>query len=197
MKQASVSAEQVVRADLSRQVALAIDYASLNGSGTSNQPLGIQQNGSITTLQPYGANSGNPDWGGIVAQETAVAIGNADVGSLSYMTSCAGRGKLKGVVKNAGTGYPIYLCENNQVNGYPLLATNQIPSNLTVGTSTDVTNMTFGNWSDLAIALFGALDILVDPYTGSSSGTVRLCIFQDADIKVRHEASFCNLLFRK
>lgn len=197
MKQASVSAEMVMRQDLSRQVALAVDLAALNGSGSSNQPLGLLQNGSITTLSLYGTNSGDPDYTGLVKQETTVATGNADLGALKYMTSAAGRGKLKSTVKNAGTGYPIYLCENNEVNGYPLLATNQIPSNLTVGSSSDVTASIFGNWNDLVISFFGALDVLVDPYTGSSSNTVRVCVFQDTDIKVRHEASFCNLTFRK
>jgi hypothetical protein len=48
----------------------------------------------------------------------------------------------------------------------------------------------FGNWSDLVIAMWGMLDVLVDPYTGSSAGTVRVVALQSADINLRHDESF-------
>ncbi|MDQ5880828.1 MAG: hypothetical protein QG616_658, partial [Pseudomonadota bacterium] len=35
-----------------------------------------------------------------------------------------------------------------------------------------------------------AFDILVDPYTGSSAGTVRVACFTETDFGVRHPESF-------
>ena len=70
-------------------------------------------------------------------------------------------------------------------------ATNQMPSNLSKGTATSIlSSMIFGNFSDLIIGYWGQLDILVDPYTGSNTGTVRIVALQDADIQVRHPESF-------
>ena len=43
----------------------------------------------------------------------------------------------------------------------------------------------------MVIAMWGTLEILVDPYSGSKSGRVGITGFQDFDMGVRHEESFC------
>ena len=192
--QDSTDAEGMVRADIAKQIALGIDAAGLVGSGTGPTPLGLFNNTNVPVIS-LGANSGPPTLNAIIKMETSVAAANADLGKLAYMTSAPGRGSLKTTVKNAAAGYPVYLCEDNEVNGYPLHCTNQIPSTFTQGSGTGLTGMVFGNFADLVIALFGATDILVDPFTGSSSGTVRIAAFQDADIHNRHDLSFANLIF--
>jgi len=42
----------------------------------------------------------------------------------------------------------------------------------------------------LLIGMYGGLDIVVDPYTASSSGTVRIVALQTVDVAVRHAVSF-------
>ncbi|MEZ7686630.1 phage major capsid protein, partial [Neisseria flavescens] len=51
----------------------------------------------------------------------------------------------------------------------------------------------FGNWSDLMIAHWGVLDVIVDPYTKSTAGAVRITTLQDVDIAVRHVESFAAI----
>ena len=66
-----------------------------------------------------------------------------------------------------------------------------MPSNLVKGSSGSVCSALIqGNWNDLIIGNWGTLDLMVDPYTGSTSGTVRVVALQDADIAVRHPESF-------
>jgi hypothetical protein len=48
----------------------------------------------------------------------------------------------------------------------------------------------FGNFADVILGLWGALEILVDPYTSSASGTVKVTAFQSYDVGVRHAGSF-------
>jgi hypothetical protein len=50
--------------------------------------------------------------------------------------------------------------------------------------------MFFGNFSELLIGYWGGLDVLVDPYTGGSAGTLRVRVLMDCDIAVRHAESF-------
>lgn len=50
--------------------------------------------------------------------------------------------------------------------------------------------MFFGNWADLVIAFWSGLDLMVDPYSNSTSGTVRVVALQDVDVAVRHPVSF-------
>jgi hypothetical protein len=66
------------------------------------------------------------------------------------------------------------------INGYQGIVSNQA----TAG------NLYFGNFSDLLIGMFGGLDIVVDPYSNSTSGTVRVVALQSVDVAVRHAVSF-------
>ena len=56
--------------------------------------------------------------------------------------------------------------------------------------SAEAGDIWFGNWSDCIIGYWSSLDLLVDPYTHSSSGTIRITALQDVDVAFRHAASF-------
>ena len=176
--QSSIDIENFVRTDLAIAAALGIDLASLYGSGASGQPTGVANQSGINTTTFAGAD---PTFAEVVAMETAVDVDNALVGSLGYITDAAMRGAFKTTEKASGTAQFIWE-PGNTVNGYRAGITNQV-------TDGDVF---FGNWADLIIAMWGGLDLTVDPYTNSASGTVRVVGLQDIDIAVRHAVSFCH-----
>ncbi len=195
MLQSSIDVEQFVRNDLASILALAIDYAALHGSGSSNQPTGIASTSGIGSVVG-GTNGANPDWADIIDLETEVAVDNADVGRMGYMTNTKVRGYLKKTKHNPTYG-DAYLWPVNarDINGYQAYVTNQVASDLDKGTSTGICSaIFFGNWADLIMGFWSGLDILVDPYTGSTSGTVRVVALQDVDIAVRHAQSFAAML---
>ena len=193
LAQASLDVENFVRTDLATVLALAIDFAALHGVGASNQPRGIANTAGIGVVIG-GANGLAPNWGHIVGLETEVAIDNADVGNLSYMTNPRVRGRLKTTSK-AGTEALMVWGENAEpLNGYRAFVTSQVRSDLTRGTGTNLSAIFFGNWADLIIGHWGTLDILVDPYTGGTSGTVRVIALQDVDVAVRQPMSFAAML---
>lgn len=195
LKQSSIDVESFVRGDLSMVQALAIDLASLHGSGSSNQPTGVAATSGIGSVAG-GTNGAAPTWANIIALETEVAQDNADIGRVAYMTNTKVRGKLKGTEKFSSTGFPVWSeSPSTPLNGYPGWVTNQVSSTLTKGSSSGVCSaIFFGNWADLLIGMWGGLDILVDPYTGGTSGTVRVVALQDVDIAVRHPESFAAML---
>jgi len=192
-EQINTDAEMFVRDDLANVVARGVDLAGLNGSGVSNQPLGVMQNPNVPTV-PIGTNGGPPTWGVVVGLETQVSVSNADLGALSYIVNAKGRGTLKQTVKVAASTFPIYLWEDGEVNGYPVFVTNQLPSNLTKGTGTGLSPILFGNWNDLIYAFWSGMDVTVGPYTGGLSGTLRVIMLQDVDVNVRHPESFAKTL---
>lgn len=192
--QSSIAIEQMVRMDLIDQLAVAIDVAGLAGAGTGSEPSGILTSTSVGTATA-GTNAGAPTWQLMVDLETAVANGNADVGSLAYFVNSKTRGKLKTVTKStsAVAGF-IWEGGAAPVNGYQAHVTNQLPSNLTKGTSTAICSAAiFGNFADLVIGQWGGLDLLVDPYSGSTAGTMRVVALQDIDILIRRNASFAYI----
>jgi len=192
--QSSIDVEAFVRNDLATILALEIDRVALHGSGASNQPTGIAATAGIGSVAG-GTNGAAPSWANIIALESAVAVANADVGNLAYCTNAKARGKLKSVEKATNTGMFVYTEGSTPLNGYQAVITNQVASNLVKGTSGSVCSaIFFGNWRDLLIGMWSGLDLLVDPYTGSTAGTVRVVALQDVDIAVRHPESFAAML---
>ncbi|MEJ2790098.1 MULTISPECIES: phage major capsid protein [unclassified Pseudoxanthomonas] len=193
--QSSIDVEAFTQRDLATTLALGIQQAAINGSGASNQPLGILGTVGIGNVAG-GTNGLAPTWDHIVDLETAVAVANADVGTLGYLTNAKVRGKLKKTfVDGPGAGERVWQQGDAPLNGYRAGVTNAVPSNLDKGTSADVCSaIVFGNWADLIIGMWGGLDLLVDPYTGGAAGTVRVIVHQDVDVAVRHAESFAAML---
>lgn len=192
--QSSISVEQMVNQDLATVLGLAIQQAAINGTDASNQPSGILS--MVTPSVIGGTNGAAPTWSHIVALETAVAVANADMGTLGYLTNTKVRGRLKTTEKFTGTsGMPVWADGGEPLNGYRAGVTNAVPSNLTKGTANGVASaIIFGNFADLMIGMWGSLDIMVDPYTGSTAGTVRVVALQDVDVAVRNAESFATMV---
>jgi HK97 family phage major capsid protein len=195
--QSSIDVEALVRNDLALALALSLDLSALMGDGSSNTPTGVGYTSGIGDVAG-GTHGGAPTWANIVELETDVAVSNADIGSLAYITNAKVRGKLKQVMTVATYGeIPLWVGSANgpgMLNGYPAYVTNQISSTLTKGNSSVASAILFGNWADLIVGLWSGIDILVDPYTASTTGTVRVVALQDADIAVRRAVSFSAML---
>ena len=192
MIQSSIDMEQFVRQDLALTLAIAMDLAAINGSGSSGQPTGVL-NASIGSVAG-GTNGLAPTYTHMVNLEKEVSKDNALLGSLGYLTNSDVVAKLKVTEKASNTAQFIWENGSNgmgSVNGYRAAVSNQVPNNLDKGSSSGVCSaIIFGNWRDLIIANWGTADVLVDPYTGSATGTVRVRMLMDTDISVRHAESF-------
>ena len=189
--QSSMDVEAFIRSELATTLALEIDRAAINGSGSSNQPTGILNVSGIGAVAG-GTNGAAPDWADIVDLESAVSVDNADMGALGYLTNASVRGKLLQTEKASSTGQYVW-GEGNTLRGYNAAVSNQVPSNLTKGSGTGLSAILFGNWNDLIIGTWGGIDINIDTSTGSASGTVRVVALQDVDIAVRHAESFAAM----
>jgi HK97 family phage major capsid protein/HK97 family phage prohead protease len=193
--QSTPAVEWILQQDLAAVLGAEIDRAAIAGSGSGAEPRGILNTTGIGNVEG-GTNGAAPTWTHIVALESALATANVVDGStLAYLTNAKVRGKLKTtqIVPTYGDTM-IWADGPTPVNGYRAAVSNNVPSNLSKGTSTGVCSaILFGNWSDLLIGQWGALDLLVDPYTASASGTVRIRVLQDVDIAVRHPESFAAM----
>lgn len=194
-EQMNTDAEMFAREDLTATMATGIDYTALNGSGIAPEPRGVMQQPGVPTV-PLGTDGAAPTWSQIVGLETSVAVGNADVGKLAYITNPKVRGKLKTTPMVSAPAMPFWLWNGQSpdtpVNGYPCHVTNQVSSSYSKGLGTGLSGMVFGNWDDLLLVFWSGLDVIVDPFTGSASGTLRIVTLQDFDTNIRHTASFAK-----
>lgn len=175
--QGNPSVENLVLADLASNIALAIDKAAISGTGATGQPTGILNTNGINAVDCTTAKGGL-NWANVVNFETKVAAGNADVNNMHYIAGAGVTGLLKTTEKTTGSGK--FLLENNEVNGYGFTRSNQ------VGADT----MLFGDFSQIITALWGGLDIMIDPYTKAASGGTVIRAFQSLDIGLRYAQSF-------
>ncbi len=188
--------EQLILSDINSIINLAVDRACLHGSG-SGEPLGIASTAGVssvtvamlapsaltTTLHPF-----------LVSLETTVATNNADLGALAYLVNPKMRAAAKATTKFSAAGAPPVWEPGDKLNGYRAAVTNQIATNLTVGSATTIcTAVFYGNWSDVLIAQFngGAADVIVDPYSLAQNSVVRICARRWVDVALRHPSSFC------
>lgn len=190
--QSSVSIENFIRRELETAIAKAVDVAAINGSGASNQPTGILNTSGIGDVAG-GTNGLAPTFDHLVDLESEVAIDNADMGALAYLTTPGIRGKLKKTKIDTGSGIFVWGQNEGGLNGYGAVVSTQVPSTLTKGSSTDCHAIIFGNWNELILAQWGGYDLVVDPYTRSKEALVVLVANSWWDIAVRHAESFAAM----
>ncbi|MCG8694919.1 MAG: phage major capsid protein, partial [Minwuiales bacterium] len=197
LRQSSPDAELIVRTDLAIAAALAIDLAAINGTGVDPIPEGILNTAGIGDV-PLGVNGDQPTWGSVINLWTEVAIDNAAFGSTGYLTNAAVIGKLAQTEKAAGTAQFIGMLPGadgmSSVAGQRAGVSNQVPSDLTKGTSVGVLSaMIYGNWRDLMIGEWGSLEIQVNPYSKDTQGQVRITVYHEVDVAVRRAESFAAI----
>jgi HK97 family phage major capsid protein/HK97 family phage prohead protease len=175
--QSSIDVEAMVRNDLTRVIALELDRVGIYGTGSSNQPLGLVNTTGIgsQTITTYGT------FEEYIGMETDVAVANADAGSMRYIVNASARGALKFTAKSASAVAAGFVYENDEINGYPAIVSNQLQSN----------DALFGDFSMMIMGMWSGLDLTVDPYAGATAGTVRIIALQDVDLAVKQPGAFC------
>jgi len=194
MQENGYGIEGIIRNDLATRIALAMELGVINGGGT-NEPTGILGTAGIGSVAG-GTNGLAPTLDHLIALETAVALLDADVGSMGYLTNVAVRGKLKRTPIEAGTSAERIWgsASNTMLNGYNVAVTNQVPSNLTKGSASGTCSaIIFGNFADLVVAQWGGIDIQVNPYIKDTEGLVRITADAYYDSGIRRAASFAAM----
>lgn len=187
------AADLIVTNDLLAALANSLDFAGLHGPG-GNSPAGVAGTSGIG-LVLGGTNGAAPSFQNMLDLRAEVAIDNADFGQLAFISNASVQKKLSGTLKVTVSG-SAFVVEDDKIIGVRTLWSNNVRADLVKGSSGAVCSAIFyGNWEDLVLALWGpGLDILVDPYTGSGAGTVRVVSFIDADVAVRRPQSFAVML---
>ena len=198
--QSTPAIEDLLRQDMVAQVATAIDLAAITGTGASNQPRGILNTSGIGSVVG-GTNGATITLDNLADLKREVAIDDADSPTAAFLTNAKVEAKL---AKATASGTGAYLLQPEgstgdtpaRIFGRRFSVSNQVPSNLTKGTASGICSaVIYGNFSDLLIGMWGATDILVNPYgTGYTNGDVEIRVMQTVDVAVRHPESFAAIL---
>lgn len=195
--QSELAIEQFLRMDLAQQLTLAVDDGLLNGDGTGNTMTGLRNFSGIGSVA-IGTNGGAPTWGTIIDLKTEVAVDNALMingrpNNVGYLFNAATEGTLQQTQITPTYGDRMIVpAEGGRVAGYGYRVSNQLPSNLTKGSGTNLSSAVFANWYEQIVGMWGGLDVMVDPYTNSHTGSVRVSAFLSVDTGARHAEAFAS-----
>ena len=128
--QSTPDIEQLIRADFVALLADAIDTAAINGSGSSNQPLGILNTPGIGSVAG-GTNGLAPHLDHLLDLKKEVAVDNADVASCGFLTNA----KVEAVLAKLKDSDSQYLLSpygtelgRTQIAGRRFEVSNNVPS---------------------------------------------------------------------
>ena len=191
VQQSNPSIEAVVRDEMLRTFASAIDSVCINGGG-SNEPTGVIGSGD-TPVSSIGTNGGAITWAKIQELIKTVEDANAVGTSPAFLTNPSVASQLRQLPKQAsGVEGNFLLDPDGRLSGYFVGYTTNVPSNLTKGSSSGVCSaLIFGDFSQFFLAFLSGLDVVVDSSSLSTSGGTRLAFFQDVDCAVRNPGGFC------
>jgi HK97 family phage major capsid protein/HK97 family phage prohead protease len=208
--QATPGIEQLVRNDLVDGINVAMDLGILNGTGSSGQPTGIMQTSGIGSVA-IGTNGGAITMETLVNLETELTIDNVPVdrSSINYITNAKVMGALKKLRAGGSTTTdgPFLVNDNlvaigrggtpSVINGYPVYVTNQVPSNLTKGSSSGVCSaVLIGDFSQATVGMWGnGLEITVgEDQDDFSKALTSVRGIVSYDVGVREPKAFATVL---
>ena len=166
--QDSIGAEQAIRADIVAAINSKLESTILGSAqGSTTTPAGIFYGQSPKTIATFKD---------ICDLEASIEDANV-IGECKYVMSNKAKAALRNMPKS--TKSTQLVMENGEVDGTPVLNTSNV----------EAQNIAYGDWNNLAIGQWGAIDLVVDPYTLAKDGQVRIVInaFFDA-VTLRPEA---------
>ena len=207
--QATPGIEALVRSDLVSTVNLGVDLAILNGSGSSGQPTGIMQTSGIGSVAG-GTNGAAISLENLINLEREVLIDNAGGNNMGYVTNAKVLAKLKALRAGgsaSGDGAFLWNTDLNArgrgatpgvINGYQIGVSNQVPSNLTKGsTSGSCSAVLFGDFSQCLVGFWGnGMELAVSDSDGTdfTKALTSVRAITTLDVAVRQASGFSAIL---
>jgi HK97 family phage major capsid protein len=176
------AASGVIAHSFARQMAIGLDYAALRGTGTAPEPLGVLNTSGVTQTS-HGANGtalSNYDW----FLEAAGLLRDANFEPNAHIVAPRTATELALLKNSLGD----YLHPPSSL--LPILDTNQIPTNLTVGTSDTASEIYTGAWANLAIGLRTSFELIFLRERYADFGQYGFIAHMRADVQVLHPGAF-------
>ena len=194
--QALPEVEALLRADMIEAIAQKIDLTAINGSGSSNQPTGILQTTGIGSVA-LATNGAAASVDNLIDLKGEVAIDSADQSTAGFLINAKVERALS-KLKDSNNNYLLdpyasYL-EEASLCGRRVVVSNNVPSNLTKGSGSNLSAIIYGDFSQLMIAMFSNVEVLIDPYSDFASGKVGIRALASFDIGIRQPSSFAAIV---
>lgn len=176
LTQGTPDATNIVLNDLFEVMARKLENTILKGATVSTLTIpGLAGTTGVKTVVI--ADVTRATWQDMLKFEAAVSS-YANMGNVQFILSGPDRAMFKGISKDTGSGR--FICESNEIDGYKAAISGELASG----------DIFFGDFSRILVGRWGGLEVMIDPYSLSKSGGVRLVVRMICDIAVRQPEAF-------
>lgn len=187
--QSSVDAENEVRRTLMRGLGESLDTALLYGTG-GNEIAGVDQIANIAVGGSQQIDYSKADgisYPNCLEAVEKIGTANADGPSMEWITSWKFWAQAKGTAMLPNGSMPIWY--NNMIADIPATKTSQVRQGQQ-GSVAKADHGWIGNWMHLLVAMWGGMDIVVDPFSLADRGMIRVVGFYRVDSAFAHDEAF-------
>jgi len=189
---------ELIENELVASLSLELDRAALRGTGTGQEPTGLRNQAGVT-IQSLGVNGATPTYGSLMTAVTSVLGANLDPTAIVLASRTAQQLASLADTTNQPLQPPA------PVAALPRFVTNQLPINLTQGTSVDTSEIFVGDFSQLIVGIrphvrievsradagpFGGVQFKADTSASISTMSVNLLAYLRADVQLLHPEAF-------
>jgi len=194
LTQAVIDVDTLVRQDLARDMALAVDFAAIQGPTGGNSPVGIMYTTGVQSFV-VAADSGN---GGAVAYADVIKMiedledVNADqLGDPGWLTTPGIKSDLKLTPRLANTIALPAWADDDTLAGYMARSSNQVPKTGVRGSTSNNHALILGVWATMVIGMWGSgFELVVDPFSLKKQGMIELTTFMLGDVALKYPQAF-------
>ena len=183
----SPEATDTIEREISQALSLELDRACLRGSGIDPEPQGILNQAGVTITSLGSGNGGQVSGFDTLTDAISVVRGkNIEPSAVLWASRTQqSHDKLK-------TSIGSYVEPPSSIAAIPRLSTNQIPTNLTVGSSSDCSEIYIGRWSDLLVGIRTDMRLQVRTLSERYIDNLQygLLCYLRADVQLAHPESF-------
>jgi len=194
LAQAVVDVDTMVRQDLARDMALAVDFAAIAGPTGGSSPVGVMNTSGITSfvLNADSGNGATPDYTDIVKIIEQLEDTNADqLGDPGWLTTPGVKSLLKLTPRLANTIALPTWGDDDTMSGYMARSSNQVPKTGVRGSTSNNHALILGVWATMVIGLWGSgFELVVDPFRLKKQGMIELTTFMLGDVALKYPQAF-------
>lgn len=169
LAQDTIGVENAIRRDIVNALNDKLE-ATLFGAaaGTAEQPAGLFYDKTLTHVTDYGK---------LCDFEADLEEANV-YGNMKYVLSPKAKAAFRQMIKGTNNTGMVY--ENGEMEGIATYVTSNVASK----------KFLYGNFENLVIGSWGDIELVLDPYTQATKGTVRIVINAYFDMKPARDVAF-------
>ena len=181
-----------IMSEINLGIGTASDLAFIAAAGASDDPTGMLNISGINDVA-IGTDGGAPTRNHLINLWKELALDNVpDVSAINFLTNPIMIAKLMKTLLDAGSGR--FVLENDRkFMGYQFHDSNQVPSNLVKGVSSDCSAIILGDFSKALVVQWGGIVIMKDPYTQGKNALVNYIAHSWWDFNVRRKEAFAAI----